>query len=101
MNWIDIKTQHPPFDVPVLVFGEKTTKIASLEAVHIQKDRTDFDFTIAGEKLWITVTHWMPLPNPPCDGNCGMSYCDTNGCTERKRFLTETPTLPMDKPGDG
>jgi len=21
-----------------------------------------------------------------CDGNCGMSYCDENGCIERRRF---------------
>ena len=25
----------------------------------------------------------------PCDGNCGMNYCDENGCTERKRVLTD------------
>ncbi len=25
----------------------------------------------------------------PCDGNCGMNYCDDNGCTERKRVLTD------------
>jgi hypothetical protein len=27
--------------------------------------------------------------NNICKGNCGMSYCDTNGCTDRKRILTE------------
>jgi hypothetical protein len=27
----------------------------------------------------------------PCNGNCGMNYCDENGCTERKRVLTEIP----------
>jgi hypothetical protein len=24
----------------------------------------------------------------PCDGDCGMNYCDENGCPERKRILT-------------
>lgn len=24
-----------------------------------------------------------------CDGNCGMNYCDENGCMERKRVLTD------------
>lgn len=24
-----------------------------------------------------------------CEGNCGMNYCDTNGCIERKRILCE------------
>ncbi len=23
-----------------------------------------------------------------CNGNCGMNYCDENGCVERKRVLT-------------
>lgn len=25
------------------------------------------------------------VEKPPCDGNCGMNYCDENGCIERKR----------------
>ncbi len=25
----------------------------------------------------------------PCLGDCGMNYCDENGCVERKRILTE------------
>lgn len=29
------------------------------------------------------------VEKPPCDGNCGMNYCDENGCTERKRNLVE------------
>jgi hypothetical protein len=32
-----------------------------------------------------------------CDGNCGMNYCDENGCIERKRFLTPCPP-GSDKP---
>jgi len=30
-----------------------------------------------------------------CGGNCGMNYCDTNGCMDRKRILTE-PKPPED-----
>lgn len=30
----------------------------------------------------------------PCDGNCGMNYCDDNGCIERKRVLTDYPYPP-------
>lgn len=26
----------------------------------------------------------------PCDGNCGMNYCDENGCIERKRVLIDS-----------
>jgi hypothetical protein len=29
----------------------------------------------------------------PCDGNCGMNYCDTNGCIDRKRILTDPKPL--------
>lgn len=27
----------------------------------------------------------------PCTGNCGMNYCDENGCMERKRESTPLP----------
>jgi nucleoside-triphosphatase THEP1 len=30
-----------------------------------------------------------------CDGNCGMNYCDDNGCLDRKRVLVE----PIDETG--
>jgi hypothetical protein len=30
----------------------------------------------------------------PCEGNCGMSYCDDNGCVDRKRNLLEPKDLP-------
>ncbi|WP_428663446.1 hypothetical protein [Runella sp.] len=32
-----------------------------------------------------------------CNGNCGMNYCDENGCNERKRVLTDLPApLPIE-----
>jgi len=33
----------------------------------------------------------------PCQGNCGMNYCDENGCMERKRVLTNP--IPPDFSG--
>jgi len=30
-----------------------------------------------------------------CSGNCGMNYCDDNGCVERKRNLTEPQDQAM------
>jgi hypothetical protein len=30
---------------------------------------------------------------PSCEGNCGMNYCDDNGCIERKRILVEPKDL--------
>ena len=29
----------------------------------------------------------------PCEGNCGMSYCDDNGCIERKRNIVSEDNL--------
>lgn len=31
----------------------------------------------------------------PCSGNCGMNYCDDNGCLERKRILVDPTDLPV------
>lgn len=28
-----------------------------------------------------------------CNGNCGMNYCDENGCIDRKRHLVDTANL--------
>lgn len=29
--------------------------------------------------------------SPSCNGDCGMNYCDENGCMDRKRHLTDLP----------
>jgi len=29
----------------------------------------------------------------PCNGTCGMNYCDENGCVERKRELVDNPVI--------
>ena len=36
----------------------------------------------------------QPAVMPSCEGNCGMNYCDDNGCIERKRILVEPKDLP-------
>lgn len=30
-----------------------------------------------------------------CNGNCGMNYCDENGCIDRKRNLVPSDLLPQ------
>lgn len=36
----------------------------------------------------------------PCSGDCGMNYCDENGCMDRKRVLTDPASMP-EKGGAG
>jgi hypothetical protein len=38
--------------------------------------------------------HWHHLKTV-CRGNCGMNYCDDNGCTERKRILVDTDLIAV------
>ena len=67
MEWIDIEKQVPGFDIPILVYGEGRITIARLFSVTAtsQHQRLDFYKCDSGtEELWITVTHWMPLPEP-------------------------------------
>lgn len=37
-------------------------------------------------------------PAPECKGNCGMNYCDDNGCIDRKRSLVGDPILTAPTP---
>jgi hypothetical protein len=32
-------------------------------------------------------------PKRECGGNCGMNYCDENGCIDRKRNIVDTPKV--------
>ncbi len=57
-------------------------------------DRHYAKITIFGRQIYF----WNTSPRAvlehlkevmPCDGDCGMNYCDENGCTERKRVLTD------------
>ena len=54
-------------------------------------DLLDFADSYYKKQLTLTdVSHQREL----CEGKCGMSYCDDNGCIDRKRNLVE----PKDKP---
>jgi hypothetical protein len=46
--------------------------------MHIPPRLTDFDIIFSE-----LVTRYKSLL--PCTGNCGMNYCDENGCIDRKR----------------
>ena len=38
---------------------------------------------------------------PACNGNCGMNYCDENGCIERKRELVDpSPDIAIRRGGE-
>lgn len=68
MKWVEIKEFCPEFGVPVIVYGERTTAIARLITVTTQMDGKWFEFYdgfTSNDKCWFTVTHWMPLPEPP------------------------------------
>ena len=67
MEWFDF-TQIPAFNVPVLVTDGKRVLIARLETITKTKEYEGFTFLeneTGYENLWITPTHWMPLPEPP------------------------------------
>lgn len=68
MEWIDIKKQMPELEVPVLVFGEGRISVARMDSFTTSSIGVSFVF-LSGDSgydsIWITPTHWMPLPEPP------------------------------------
>jgi hypothetical protein len=44
---------------------------------------------------WIKFNQGNGEIKAPCTGNCGMNYCDDNGCTDRKRHLVGDPIDPQ------
>ena len=68
MEWLDIKQNIPEFEEPVLLFGEDRILIARLFRRTQTADSFTLDFHVGDlgmEELWITPTHWMPLPKVP------------------------------------
>lgn len=68
MKWIDTSENLPEFDVPVLVFGEGQVFWARLSEKTQTKDFVYLSFlegAFSCERVWVKVSHWMPLPSPP------------------------------------
>jgi hypothetical protein len=57
--------------------------------------RPDSDYDLLVGELILRFSELLPRQagQIECSRNCGMNYCDENGCAERKRVLTE----PVDK----
>jgi len=63
---------------------------------NIEYDEAECDALCLAEDLRVELDS-----NHSCTGNCGMNYCDNNGCIERKRVLVEPTDLPIiKKPGN-
>ena len=63
--------------------------------IEVKIQTTDENIGVIATKtdVWVNRKLRTPVKNgfshTPCAGNCGMNYCDENGCTERKRVLTD------------
>jgi hypothetical protein len=76
MEWINIKEQKPPYKKMVLIstIGDKTQtpppRLTPHIAARISTDANGENWiTDAADKPVGEVTHWMPLPDNPRDGN--------------------------------
>ncbi len=72
MNWIDIKTEKPPYGERVLIstIGDKTQNPPprlkpDIAALILTSSTGDFWGSDDGFKPIGTVTHWMRLPDNP------------------------------------
>ena len=71
MKWIDINERRPEFDVPVLVCEkdqQESISVARIESLTQRKDSLIYSFKegyYGYGDCYITVTHWMPLPELP------------------------------------
>lgn len=64
---LTIYTHQKGTDIPKWILGRKDYTVIYLDTLLVKNDTT---------------------AQPECNGDCGMNYCDENGCTERKRVLT-------------
>lgn len=53
-----------------------------------------FEVKIENDEDYFWKRYAILVPKEKCNGNCGMNYCDENGCMERKRVLVEPYELP-------
>lgn len=75
MKWIPVSERLPDNNTPVLVYCENTTiqggavrHIGSLDSYGFWFLKTKPDIASFPFHDW-KVTHWMPLPEPPKEGN--------------------------------
>ena len=71
MEWINLNESLPAFDTPVLVTGEGRTCIARLTETRVVSTASGttthcefYESDTGYEHLWITPTHWTPIPLP-------------------------------------
>ena len=69
-GWISVKDRLPDKDVFVLTYGDGIMEVmklsdATVAGVTLEMWKTNDDYFIWTED----VTHWMPLPEPPKDGD--------------------------------
>lgn len=70
MEPIDIRMQRPDFGALVIVYGQGKKNIARLHQIRTNTTEKGvdqhFDWyvgNVGDENLWITVTHWLPIPD--------------------------------------
>lgn len=70
MNWISVKDKLPADQSPVLAFCGKAYRVCSYSCegwsvcgTYHEIDYSDEDWNY--DLVFIKVTHWMPLPEPP------------------------------------
>ena len=60
-EWTLIAIEYPPYDKPVLVSDGKSHQIRILRL----RDGMKFWESLSTNNMTYSVTHWMPLPEPP------------------------------------
>lgn len=71
MKWISVKLESPPSNCLLLVSA--TTEICTGNDCKIERMRTARMAYHMGDDDWVTnfkfieITHWMRLPDPPCE----------------------------------
>ena len=63
-EWISVKDRLPEEGETVLVFGYWHEKFQPLMCYLSPHRKGEWFTTVAGQQVY-TVTHWMPLPQPP------------------------------------
>lgn len=65
-EWISVKDRLPEVRVPVLTYGRKgAVGIGFIQPTSVTPDGKVYFYPRYGDHL---PTHWMPLPEPPKDG---------------------------------